>query len=512
MSDAIFFNAGNLKRAGLLALGALTLSLIPTLMGHPLAETPETRIAVVAREMVQSGNWEVPTLGGKPRLIKPPLPYWIAASCAKLLGSDGRVDPDLYAKAVQIPSAVFLALTVFLVTLFACGQFGTLHGTIAGVILATCSLPFSAKPFQFALMGYADMGLMFFCAGMFVCAARIWTAERPTALATAGFGVFLGLAILQKWFVPIMLLGLPVAVEFFLCKSRRWTRTLFTAAGFAIAALLILPWLLLLEARLPGGLKLMRKGIRECASAIGHIHKDRWVYYVYVLLGGLLPWTPLLFGAVIFSAAKVHSIKAMYAARPAAVRFFDLVAVLGFVVLYVNIKQQGYYLLPLFPAMAIVGGFVLGELWQSTALVRRLTLFTAIVGVAGSLYFGVDLVKHTRVEEQPLTTLKQRLQEVPPGVEIYIGGIHESKQWHYLGRSYKTLYDLTQESSAPGVQRVLVALRSDIEALKISDHLAPFKGSKDEPIVIAAMEPGADWATLIGAARAKRQKENMEGE
>ena len=82
---------------------------------------------------------------------------------------------------------------------------------MAGAMLAT-----SYEVFHFALLGYCDIGLMCFCTGMFCCAARLWSAPRPGFLAALGFGIFLGLGILQKWFVPFMVLGLPLLVEFFL--------------------------------------------------------------------------------------------------------------------------------------------------------------------------------------------------------------------------------------------------------------------------------------------------------
>jgi len=39
----------------------------------------ESRNIVTAREMVEEGNWLVPTMNGELRLEKPPLPTWVAA-------------------------------------------------------------------------------------------------------------------------------------------------------------------------------------------------------------------------------------------------------------------------------------------------------------------------------------------------------------------------------------------------------------------------------------------------
>lgn len=485
----------NLRRAGLLGLGAFAIYLVPLLLGHPLAETPETRIAVVAREMVQSGNWTVPTLGGKPRLIKPPLPYWMAATSAKLLGSDGALDPALFARAAQLPSAFLAALAVFIVALFAGAEFGRIHGLLAGAILAT-----SYEVFHFALLGYCDIGLMCFCAGMFCCAARLWGAPRPEFPAALGFGIFLGLGILQKWFVPFMVLGLPLLVEFFFCKTQRLKRTLLTCTGFLIAGLMLVPWLWLLERRLPGGLQLMYDGIRECSSAIGHIHKDRWYMYVYVLLGGLLPWT------ILIAAEGWRFYKIPGFSNP---RFLHSAALLGFLIFYANAKQQGYYLLPLFPCIALVGGYQCGELWRHKTL-RVAAICCALLGAAGALGFGVVQAQRTRASEQSLTNLKVRLDALPPGAEIYFAGIHESKQWHYLGRGYRSLLELAAEKPGPAT-RVLVAQRADLAELKLGEHLALLPGQEGERVVLSAMDPEVDWQALLLSARSQRQKSNQGG-
>lgn len=47
----------------------------------------EPRFALVARDMVRSGNWLIPMIGGDTYADKPPLFFWLMASCYKLLGS-----------------------------------------------------------------------------------------------------------------------------------------------------------------------------------------------------------------------------------------------------------------------------------------------------------------------------------------------------------------------------------------------------------------------------------------
>lgn len=45
----------------------------------------EARHLATAREMVETGNWLVPTMNGELHIEKPPLPAWIAASVELVL-------------------------------------------------------------------------------------------------------------------------------------------------------------------------------------------------------------------------------------------------------------------------------------------------------------------------------------------------------------------------------------------------------------------------------------------
>ena len=46
----------------------------------------EAFVAQGAREILNSGNWAYPTIGGLPWLEKPPLPWWLVAACGSLHG------------------------------------------------------------------------------------------------------------------------------------------------------------------------------------------------------------------------------------------------------------------------------------------------------------------------------------------------------------------------------------------------------------------------------------------
>jgi len=53
-----------------------------TLSERPL-NNHECFVSITAREMLESGDWIMPTYNGEPRLEKTPLSYWLVAGLAK---------------------------------------------------------------------------------------------------------------------------------------------------------------------------------------------------------------------------------------------------------------------------------------------------------------------------------------------------------------------------------------------------------------------------------------------
>ena len=65
----------------------------------------EAFVAQGAREMLDSGGWANPTIGGRPWLEKPPLPWWLVAAAGRIAGG---VDEAV----ARLPSAIAAALLV----------------------------------------------------------------------------------------------------------------------------------------------------------------------------------------------------------------------------------------------------------------------------------------------------------------------------------------------------------------------------------------------------------------
>src|SRR5204862_343265 len=68
---------GHLRLACLAALSALVF--LPGLGSSGRLSYHEAFVAQGAREILDSGGWAYPTIGGRPWLEKPPLPWWLTA-------------------------------------------------------------------------------------------------------------------------------------------------------------------------------------------------------------------------------------------------------------------------------------------------------------------------------------------------------------------------------------------------------------------------------------------------
>ncbi len=98
------------------------------LNGYRTLTKHEGFVAVVSREMLQTGDWVVPRFGGLPRLKKPPLAYWCAASVSWILGEHAPW-------TARLPFAISGLALAALVGVWA----GRWHGRWCGLSARSCT-------------------------------------------------------------------------------------------------------------------------------------------------------------------------------------------------------------------------------------------------------------------------------------------------------------------------------------------------------------------------------------
>lgn len=168
--------------------------------GAIYADIMESRNLVTAREIVEDGNWLIPTMNGELRLEKPPLPTWVAAVIER--GSPDNLPLQ------RAAAGVIATLLVFFLYVFAVRQTRSpVFGLMSALVLCTS--------FNIILMGRTatwDIYCHSFMLGAIYCLFRAGQRTGKCWKEFMGAGIFMGLSFLGKGPVSFYALLLPFLV------------------------------------------------------------------------------------------------------------------------------------------------------------------------------------------------------------------------------------------------------------------------------------------------------------
>ncbi|MCC7104912.1 MAG: glycosyltransferase family 39 protein [Chloroflexi bacterium] len=340
-----------------------------------ITDTDEAFYAEAAREMVESGDWLTPHYNYEPRFQKPILYYWLAAATSLVLGPT-----ELAARLWAALSGLGLVLVTA-----ACARrwYDESVGLLAGAIVAT-----NFGYFAMARAALPDLPLAF-CITLAVFAAfaatldqertpRKWVLLSAVAMAL-GFLVKgpVGAAIPLLVIVPVVLI------------ERRSLNV--TAADFGLGTLVFAaiaaPWYLAMymhhgSAYLEG----FFLGDNFERFATDRFNDPRpWWFYLPIVAGGLMPWTPL--ASVWLSPVR------QFLTRRRDIGTLDLRlllwAALPLIFFTISVGKQPRYILSVLPPLAILLASSILERareWRSLngVRVRPLPDVAVILGAAGS--------------------------------------------------------------------------------------------------------------------------------
>lgn len=357
--------SGGWRRTALLVLVAAC-ALAPGTIGREPMSPDEPRFAVVGMEMYRSGDWVLPSRFGEPYLDKPPLLFWCEAALFSLLG--GR-SPGAARLAPLLATLAWIAVT------HRAGRrwFGEPTAT-AGTLILSSSMLVLLRGSWLTVDPLLALGAW----GAVYAGSR---GDRSTGWAAAA-GAALGFGMLAKG--PVVLVFPLLA---WLAARAPGTegvrlRGLIRPASLVGFAALVVPWLIAL---------VVTGRMEEVYGAALHHTVGRyvdswdnlepWWYHGVQLFYGLAPWSVLLLPAAAPSVAR------RIWSDPRA-RWLLLTAAAAVIFFSIPAGKRGVYLLPIYPALALLGGLLAeGLLRHRTA--RRLA---ALLGVGlGLLVAGVAL-------------------------------------------------------------------------------------------------------------------------
>jgi len=351
----------------------VALYLLP-LGARPLMTPDEVRYAELAREMVASGDWVVPRLNGVRYFEKPIMGHWVNALALGAFGEN--------AFAARLPQAVSVGLTALIIFWLVRRFTDVREAPLVAVLVYITSL----MVIVIGTINILDSLLALF---LTAALAGFLVADRQPAglgknLWLVATGAACGLAFLTKGFLAFAILGLVMGA--FLLWERRW-KAMLTLPWIPMitAALVALPWsvaIALREGDYWHYFFWIQHVQRYLASSTAEHPEPFWHLVPFLVLGSL-PWT-------LFAPAAFRGLRQAGLGSPLS-RFALCWLIIPFLLFSASSGKRGTYILPCFPALAIL--IALGLLHalrrERSSAFARATLLTSIVALMGAAWLVV---------------------------------------------------------------------------------------------------------------------------
>ncbi|RYX83204.1 glycosyltransferase family 39 protein [bacterium] len=368
----------------------------------PFLNPDEGRYASASYEMAFGLNggptdWLVPHLNGIARLNKPPLVYWATASAFKLFGASSGVG--------RLPSAFASLLILVILWVWASRVWGRRAGAMSALIWATAVFP--------AAMGRVANTDMLLAASIALASfGAFWVVEacskRGRTIATAALAVGMGLALLSKGPVGVALPLVGLAFYALLARvrvsSERFTRV---SIALAIALLIGAPWFLLVNLQRPEFLHdfIFAENLKRFSGGENFHDKTSPLYYLPVVLVGLLPWTAFILTAFFHPNTDGRARRA---------RLFLWIWSLGIIVFFSLSKTKLVsYVLPGFAPLALLMGAALADWPKLSPRLRVAAVSIALLLNLVVVCLITAIPKRTTIFQKDLVA---KQWEMAPGV------------------------------------------------------------------------------------------------
>lgn len=397
----------------------------------------EPRFAQISSEMIQTGNYWIPYLNGEVYTDKPPLFCWISVGVTKLF-FNGEVN----AFASRFPSVIGSIGTLLLIFWMGQRMFGFLGGSFSLLVLAT-----TYRFWWQASWGQLDMLLCFFIVSALSCFWKSYSSVKtyPFWQRLLIFSLFyfsLAGGFLTKG--PIGILIPCGIIFFFLLWERRigFLLRMWIPLGLLLLAGTIGFWVW--GAYLRGGEEYLYEhfiyhNFTRYTDPSGHI---RPIYYYFLHFSvDSLPWLLFVPFALVFYRKYGFTVTSER-------RFLFVWFLLIFIFFSLSDSKRNLYLLPLYPAFALL----MGEYFLKVVSNRRLQkIFVVVFSVSFIGFVGALLVVFPIINKyKSARPLCQTIRQMHPDKTIHVGSYQFFKEsfLYYLNkesishRKIESVYDL----------------------------------------------------------------------
>ncbi|KAF0247546.1 MAG: 4-amino-4-deoxy-L-arabinose transferase-like protein, partial [bacterium] len=330
----------------------------------------EPRYAQVAREMYERNDFVTPTLLGDTWFEKPALLYWL------MIGFYHLFNPSEL--AARLPNAVFATINLLIIYRIAKEAGNSVYGLFSALVLAT-----SVLYFGFARAASFDMPLTFsFTAAIATFyLADISENKKSQLFYLMLFYIALGVSVLAKGLVGFVLIGAIISSYIILTGQLRSILKFRPFLGLLIFLLVVSFWYAPV---------IIKHGWAFIDEFFIQHHFQRFTsnkyrhpgpiyFFVLVILAGVFPWS------IFFLKAVKRVIKLRPNGFSGFIEKQDRLLLLAFLWLLIPLvffslsssKLPGY-ILPVFPAVALLIGYDLEKAFYEPKALRYSLLITGL--------------------------------------------------------------------------------------------------------------------------------------
>ncbi|HEY6834542.1 MAG TPA: glycosyltransferase family 39 protein [Pseudolabrys sp.] len=381
------------RRAAALLLAVALLAFLPGFFQIPPVDRDEARFAQATKQMLETGEYVDIRFQDEVRYKKPVGIYWLQAAAVKAGEAVGIPHARTTIWLYRLPSLLG-AIAAVLLTYWAALAFVTRRGALIAALMMATSILLGVE----ARLAKTDAMLLFTSVAAMGAMARVYLASRrtpdqpigwhmPAVLWTAIAG-----GVLIKGPLILMFVGLTAIVLSIADKSWRWIWSLRPFAGFAWMILLVLPWFIAIVAKSGDSFFVQAIGqdMLEKVASGQEAHGAPPGYYL------LLFWVTFWPGSVLAGLAVPMIWRAR---RELGARFLLAWLVPSWIVFEAVMTKLPHYVLPLYPAIAILIAGIIepGGLSKTRWMVRGTVgwfVFPGVISIGVPvlfIVFGRDL-------------------------------------------------------------------------------------------------------------------------
>ncbi|MBV5257788.1 glycosyltransferase family 39 protein [Synechococcus moorigangaii CMS01] len=332
----------------------------------PLRDWDEGTRALVAREILRTGNWLHPTQFGEPYFMKPPLMDWLVALSYRLGGVNEWTS--------RLPGAFTSALGVPLLYCLGRQLFERRSPALWSALIYLTLLPVVRHGRLLMLDGLVLSALIF----------SLWCLLKGTKdrLWGLGFGVGLGIIAFTK---GLLMLPLGAIAFLFILWDRRWVvlKNPYLWLGLGFGCLPIFLWYLA-QVQYYGAAFIqthfLTQGFDRVSSAVENHQQPVW-FYLLEILKYTVPWLFFLPQSYYF-VWQTRQTSHGKLILTGSLLYLGLISAMG--------TKLPWYVMPFYPFMALAIGNYLANFPILSQLTIRsfkgLFTFLAIASLGGSIY------------------------------------------------------------------------------------------------------------------------------